>query len=306
LNEIYPDKRLAQAAFRAARPGVFPLGARGAGRLAKFGGFFGCNAFSGQGGAVRTHGEIKVAAFVVVNSYGMVTKRDGQAAACFGKAEWPDDLRTVDLLRQFPAYRQDGWPRIEGEASGHKTNTTLTLVVVNQKLTVVELQRLAVQVHASMGRVIQPFATFYDGDVLYAVSTAEVEQQHMSATDLGVLASETVWDAVLAAVPEQPTVPDSIKEGNLTVRSLRKYVGDYRFSDTASLGISMVGEELFARATGSTKVFAIDKHSPTKLQVISDRDFSVPGRYPLLLRFESEGKLILNPGHWEQVGKKVD
>ena len=27
LNEIYPDKRLAEAAFRAAQPGFFPLGA---------------------------------------------------------------------------------------------------------------------------------------------------------------------------------------------------------------------------------------------------------------------------------------
>ena len=40
LNEIYPDKRLAQAAFRAARPGIFPLGAHGAGRFAKTGGLF--------------------------------------------------------------------------------------------------------------------------------------------------------------------------------------------------------------------------------------------------------------------------
>ena len=34
LNEIYPDKRLAQAALEALRPGVFPLGAQGAGRMA--------------------------------------------------------------------------------------------------------------------------------------------------------------------------------------------------------------------------------------------------------------------------------
>jgi hypothetical protein len=32
LNEIYPDKRLGQAALRAAKPGVFPLGAQGCGR----------------------------------------------------------------------------------------------------------------------------------------------------------------------------------------------------------------------------------------------------------------------------------
>src|SRR5574343_2070724 len=31
LNEVYPDKRLAQAAYRAAQPGVFRIGSAGAG-----------------------------------------------------------------------------------------------------------------------------------------------------------------------------------------------------------------------------------------------------------------------------------
>ena len=41
LNQIYPDKRLAQAALHAMRPGVFPLGAQGAGRMAMQGSYFG-------------------------------------------------------------------------------------------------------------------------------------------------------------------------------------------------------------------------------------------------------------------------
>ncbi|HUN44141.1 MAG TPA: hypothetical protein VMU81_27945 [Acetobacteraceae bacterium] len=49
LNEIYPDKRLAQAALHALRPGIFPLGAQGAGRMAMQGGFFGCPTHSGEG-----------------------------------------------------------------------------------------------------------------------------------------------------------------------------------------------------------------------------------------------------------------
>jgi L-aminopeptidase/D-esterase-like protein len=34
-NAVYPDKELGRAALRAARPGVFPLGRRGAGRSAR-------------------------------------------------------------------------------------------------------------------------------------------------------------------------------------------------------------------------------------------------------------------------------
>ena len=77
LNEIYPDKRLAQAALHDLRSGVFPLGAQGAGRMAMQGAFFGWGVHSGQGGAFRQIDDIKVAAFVVVNSSGAITDRDG-------------------------------------------------------------------------------------------------------------------------------------------------------------------------------------------------------------------------------------
>jgi L-aminopeptidase/D-esterase-like protein len=36
-NAVYPDKELGRAALRSARPGLFPLGARGAGRSATAG-----------------------------------------------------------------------------------------------------------------------------------------------------------------------------------------------------------------------------------------------------------------------------
>ncbi len=59
------------------------------------------------------------------------------------------------------------------------------------------LTQLARQVHASMARVIQPFHALEDGDVLYAITTNEVENQTLNHTALGVLASELAWDAVL-------------------------------------------------------------------------------------------------------------
>jgi L-aminopeptidase/D-esterase-like protein len=56
LNEIYPDKRLAVTALKSLRPGVFALGAQGAGRMAMQGGLFNCAAHSGQGAAFRQIG----------------------------------------------------------------------------------------------------------------------------------------------------------------------------------------------------------------------------------------------------------
>jgi L-aminopeptidase/D-esterase-like protein len=85
---------------------------------------------------------------------------------------------------------------LKEKANPRQGNTTLSLVVTNLKLSREELTQVARQVNSSMARVIQPFATMDDGDVLYAVTTNEVE--YIGATSLGLLASELAWDAVLS------------------------------------------------------------------------------------------------------------
>ena len=78
-------------------------------------------------------------------------------------------------------------------------NTTLSVLVTNQRLDRRVLQQLARQVHASMARAIHPFHALVDGDVLYAVTTGEVENERIDSVTLGVVASELAWDAVLAS-----------------------------------------------------------------------------------------------------------
>jgi len=305
LNEVYPDMRLAQGALRSARPGVFPLGAHGAGRFARTGGLFGCNAYSGQGAAFRQIGNLKLAVFVVVNALGVVTRRDGRVAACYPGAGWPSDLRTQDLLAEYPASRKAGWPAAAGDA---KHNTTLSLVVTNRKLTTPELKRLAIQVHTSMGRAIQPFSTQFDGDTLYAVSTGEIDApadvDGLSAVDVNVVASELMWDAILASVPDQPQRPDAGPQVTPEPRALLRYAGEYIFSGVARLRIIADGTTLRAVATGPRSVYAIGRDAPVTLLPLSQTDFSVPNRYPLRLRFNDSGLLIVNPGPWEQTGRR--
>ncbi len=303
LNEIYPDKRLAQAALRADRPGLFPLGAHGAGRFAKTGGLFGCNAFSGQGAAYRQIGDVKIAAFVVVNALGVVTRRDGHVAACYADTKWSKDLRTTDLLAAYPESRKPG-STVATNGEG-KRNTTVSLIVTNQKLNPAELQRLATHVHSSMSRAITPFATEFDGDVLYAVSTAELDAGKPSALpniDLDVTGAELMWDAILASVPPQPGFPHASKHVEVSASDLQAYTGEYTFSPFAGLRITAVRNELFAQATGPRKVYGIGAEAPAQLQAISATDFTVPGRYPLVLHFEPPGRLVINPGDWQQIG----
>jgi len=191
---VYPDKELGRAALRAARPGRFPLGACGAGRSATVGKTFGLDERepSGQGAAFRALGETRLAVFTVVNAVGAIVDRDGTVVR--GHLDPGTGARRAlvpgveeRLAAGLPVHPSPG-------------NTTLTVVVTNVRLDGRLLRTLGRQVHASMARAIQPFHALVDGDVLYAVSTNELDDPAPDSLALGVVASELAWDAVLAAV----------------------------------------------------------------------------------------------------------
>ncbi len=90
-----------------------------------------------------------------------------------------------------------------GAQSGSLTeSTTLTLVATNRVLDQTELHRLAIETHSSMARAVQPLHTSRDGDMLFAITTADCHADEPSLADLSVYASELAWDAVLSAIPE--------------------------------------------------------------------------------------------------------
>jgi L-aminopeptidase/D-esterase-like protein len=194
-TRIYPDAALGQAALRAARPGVFPLGARGAGRSAGCGAIFGRDRSepSGQGGAFCQIGPTKLAAFVVVNAVGTILDRQGKVV--LGNR----DPQTGERRHPVEEYER----RIANEESTRSPsgNTTLTVIVTNQQLARQGLEQWGKQVHSSMSRAIYPFHTLFDGDTLFALTTNEVESPALQAGALGVVTAELVWDAILT-IPE--------------------------------------------------------------------------------------------------------
>ena len=196
-NAVYPDKELGRAALRAACPGVFPVGRRGAGRSATAGKLFAYEEGepTGQGAAFRQIGETRLAVFTVVNAVGAVVDREGEVVR--GQYD-----RQTGLRRELV-------PGVEERLAGGTPvrpppgNTTLTVVATNLSLDPRQLQTLGRQVHASMARAIQPFNALEDGDVLFAVSTGEVESDPLlDTTALGVVGSEVAWDAVLSLADE--------------------------------------------------------------------------------------------------------
>jgi L-aminopeptidase/D-esterase-like protein len=191
-NAIYPDKALGRAALKAERTGVFPLGAHGAGCSATVGKWLRMPyqyEKAGQGGAFRQTGATKIAVFTVVNALGAIVDRQGKVVRGHLNPQTGTRHHAKEALDLLPAGDEKGKPP--------PGNTTLAVLVTNQKLAPTALRQLAKQVHDSMARAIQPFHTILDGDVLWAVTTQEVENERVNEHVLGVLASEVAWDAVL-------------------------------------------------------------------------------------------------------------
>jgi len=194
-SAIYPDTDLGAAAAKAARPGWFPLGERGAGRSAAVGKFlFGDEGAEpgGQGAAFRQIGETKLLVCTVVNAVGGILDREGRVVRGHRDPETGRRLRALEAIES--GARPAPPPR--------DRNTTLTVVVTNAAMRDPELQQFGRMVHTSMVRAIDPFHTTTDGDVLFAVATGEVESS-FGADALSLPAAELAWDAVLAAVEAQ-------------------------------------------------------------------------------------------------------
>ncbi len=303
------DARLGAAALRAARPNRFFLGARGGGRFAMTGIVFGTRETSGEGGAFRQVGPTKIAVFTVVNAAGFVVDRTGQVMRCRAM-HWGEkcgDIREritkhLDSLARRPMTATASSASDSSESQGGPTdNTTITLVVTNQKLPWWALQRVAVQVHSSMARAIQPFATASDGDVLYAVSTDEIDNPKLSPGELGLIASEVAWDAVLSSVPRGDPIVSTARVA-ADAATLEGNVGEYELGPGTRLTIKRVGDRLVARSAGAGMYIAPDVD--VALIPIGPNDFLIDAPRRDMIRFEREGKgkratrLTINPGHW--------
>jgi L-aminopeptidase/D-esterase-like protein len=319
FTTVTPDYDLGRAALRAAKPGRFPLGSRGAGRFAMQGGYFAYDEsladwpHSGQGGAFRQIGPTKIAVFTVVNAGGSIVDRDGNVARCRGAvrpyrcgsiAERLE--RMAEHVSQVVTSQQPSGEASQDE-NGPTKNTTITLVVTNQKLPFWALQRLAVQVHTSMGRAIQPFSTESDGDVLYAVTTAEVENPALTTVDLGVIASEVAWDAVLSSVP-QLDAPLSGKRIRVGDKALDAFAGQYELAPGARLRVRRDAGRLLGESIGKGSIY-FPRDEEFEMTPVGEDLFLLQTPRRDHIRFERAGDrvvgLTLNPGQWSQQAERV-
>jgi hypothetical protein len=179
------------------------------------------------------------------------------------------------------------------------------LVATNQKLPSAELQRLAVQVHTSMARAIQPFSTQSDGDTLFALSTEEISTKYIFS-DLSTMAGEIMWDAILASVPEEPAFNPPAHPVEVSLDDLAAYQGTYRFGPDAVFKITISNGKLVLDP-GRIEFFDLEPGQPVTLQLISTTEFYIESRYHTRITFERDSadkitRALINPGRWQQSG----
>jgi hypothetical protein len=178
--------------------------------------------------------------------------------------------------------------------------------VTNKSLPFWALQRLAVQVHSSMARGDQPLAEGDDGDTLFAVTTgravgATINDEEMD--NLGLLASETAWDALLASLPPLPvkTPRTNIVPSPL---SLDGMVGHYAFSRDVMAEIRRKGTALEIEPTGHTNSNNyLSVGHPAILTAVATDEFEIAGPREDRLHIDREAHgaitgITLNPGLW--------
>ena len=189
-----PDE--GQRACEAASDAPVAEGRVGAGEgalVGKIGGREGASP-GGIGSSAAEVAGHTVGALAVVNALGDVLDREGAIVA---GARSPEGtfLDTARLLRTRGGPDEFGGPR-PGE------NTTLAVVATDAPLSAVDLERMARIASTGMARRISPVNTPFDGDVVFAVSTAVEEESASSGRvmALGTVARDLVEEAVERAV----------------------------------------------------------------------------------------------------------
>jgi L-aminopeptidase/D-esterase-like protein len=197
---IRPDAKAGYEAARAASAGPVREGSVGAGAGATVGKLFGASrAMKGGIGtaSVRLPGGAVVAALVAVNAHGdVVDPATGRVMAGARTLDGKGLRGAIDAL-------------LSGETPGRPLagqNTSIGVVATNVALTKAEATKVAQMAHDGLARSIRPVHTPWDGDTLFALSTAAMTVDQ-AALVVGALAAEAVARAVVRAVTTASGLP---------------------------------------------------------------------------------------------------
>lgn len=196
-----PYAALGKRAY-AARSRTVPLGNAGAGLGAKAGALKG-----GQGSAsIVTSDGFTIAALACVNSWGSTTLPNSRAF-------W---AHAFEIDGEFGGVKPDANSAIDTEDWGGakftatpRTNTTIACIAVDADLTPSETKRVAQMAGAGLARAIRPVFAPFDGDIVFALATAQRETPQprpLSVARLGAAAADCLARAIARGVYAAETI----------------------------------------------------------------------------------------------------
>ena len=196
-GETPPYRALGRIALGEAAQ-EFPLGRAGAAYGARAGqlpGGLGSSSIVTQDGVI-------VGALAAVNSFGSVIMPGTDAYWAWPyeqNGEFGGKRPTQDYTLNL-----DDWGAAKVNPAG-RTNTTLACVATNIALTPAEAQRVAKMAMAGMSRAIRPVFAPFDGDVVFCLSTAQVQRPDQGPfllARIGELAAACLARAIARGVYE--------------------------------------------------------------------------------------------------------
>lgn len=190
-----PYAELGKRAY-AARSREVKLGNAGAGFGAKAGALKG-----GQGSAsIVTQDGFTIAALACVNCWGSATMPNSRAFWAY-PFEIDGEFGAVkpDLTAAFDA---EDWGGAKIAAQS-RANTTIACVAVDADLAPAEAKRIAQMASAGLARAIRPVYAPFDGDVVFALATAQKQMpapRALSIARFGALAADCLTRAIARGV----------------------------------------------------------------------------------------------------------
>lgn len=203
-GETPPYRALGMDALKNA-DARFELGRAGAGYGARAG-----LALGGLGSAsIATDDGLVVGALAAVNSFGATTMPGTDVYWA-----WPYEQAGEFGGKRPPAgfaLDLDDWgdakanPATRGQPAAGRTNTTIACVATNVALSPAEAQRVAKMALSGISRAVRPAFAPFDGDVVFCLSTAQIERPDLrpfTIARLGELAAATLARAIARGVHE--------------------------------------------------------------------------------------------------------
>jgi L-aminopeptidase/D-esterase-like protein len=186
-----PDARMGYSACEVANDGPVAEGNVGAGTGASAGKVLGASQGmkSGLGSAAVSLGDgLVVGALVAANPFGEVL--EPQNGKVLAGPRQPGSNQLVETLAVMQRSPDKTPPRFA-------TNTLIGVVATNARLTKEEANKVAQMAHDGIAKTVRPAHTMFDGDTLFALSTAH---KPADVNLIGAYAAETVAAAIVSAV----------------------------------------------------------------------------------------------------------